>query len=76
MENTNFLELCKLFAGAEIANQHCLYCTNELNAFKKGLEVAMNIVNASNSERAAAIAAEARRKWEMKTGTTPEHWSF
>ena len=70
-----FIKIWELAAGAEAANQHCVFETNMMNGFVKGLNAAMEILNAESDELAAEIAAKYRSMMASITGATQEYWT-
>jgi len=74
ISESRFIQIWELCSGAEQANQHCVWNTNELNAFCQGLQAAMDIINAESDEHAKIVAAKLRENWANRTGTTQEHW--
>lgn len=70
-----FMEIIQLLGGAEHANSHCVHNTNGLNAFRQGLQAALDILNAEDDDAAAKVAANIREKWASRTSTSKIHWS-
>lgn len=71
-----FIEIIQLLGGAEHANSHCVRNTNEMNAFRQGLQAALDILNAENDKAAEKMAADIRKKWALRTGSEQKHWSI
>ena len=74
MSETRFIKIFELAAGADAANQHCVFETNMMNGFARGLNAAMEILNAESDEHAAEIAAAHRKALASITGTNQENW--
>ncbi len=74
VSDKRFIKIFELAAGAEAANTHCVFDTNRMNGFVRGLNAAMEILNAESDEQAAAIAAKFRRNMASCTGTVQENW--
>lgn len=74
MSEKRFIKIFELTAGAEAANSHCVFDTNRMNGFAKGLNAAMEILNAESDEQAAEIAATYRKEMASITGTYQENW--
>lgn len=71
-----FIEIIQLLGGAEHANSHCVYNTNEMNAFCQGLQAALDILNAEDDKVAENVATKIRKKWALRTRTEQKHWSI
>lgn len=69
-----FIRVWELAAGAEAANSHCVFDTNRMNGFVKGLNAAMEILNAESDEQAVEIAARYRKEMANITATHQENW--
>lgn len=75
MSEERFVKIRELAAGAEAANQHCVFETNMMNGFVKGLNAAMEILKAESDDKAIEIAAWYRRIMASVTGATQEYWA-
>lgn len=74
MSEKRFIRIFELAAGAEAAKNHCVFETNRMNGFVKGLNAAMEILNAESDEQAIEIATKYRKEMASITVTYQENW--
>lgn len=75
IDEKRFTKIFELASGAEAANKYCFSTIGIMNGFARGLNAAMEILNAENDEQAMAIAAKHRKAMANLTGTTQENWT-